>query len=66
MARLIPLSDITTRHADALGNDYCDHTRTTAYGTKRAPIGPVAGALVGAVHGRHPSRIVGPRGGVSY
>lgn len=58
MARLIPLSEITTRHADALGNDYYDPTGSTAYGTNGERIGTVRGALAEAETGRIRSLIV--------
>lgn len=58
MARLIPLSEITTRHADALGNDYYDPTGSTAYGTNGERIGTVRGALADAETGRIRSLIV--------
>lgn len=58
MPRLIPLSEITTRHADALGNDYYDPTGSTAYGTNGERIGTVRGALAEAETGRIRSLIV--------
>jgi len=52
MARLIPLSEITSRHADVLGNDYYDPTGSTAYGMNGERLGTVRGALAEPETGR--------------
>ncbi|MFC4639060.1 PRC and DUF2382 domain-containing protein [Deinococcus hohokamensis] len=52
MARLIPLSEITNRHADVLGNDYYDPTGSTAYGMNGERLGTVRGALAEPESGR--------------
>ena len=56
--RLIPLSELTTRHADVLGNDYYDPTGSTAYGLNGDRIGTIRGALAEPETGRIRSLIV--------
>ncbi|CAM3543763.1 Photosystem reaction center subunit H [Deinococcus saxicola] len=45
MARLMPLSDITTQHSDVLGTEFHDPTGQTAYGMNGDKIGTIRGAL---------------------
>lgn len=62
MARLIPLSEITSRHADVLGHDYYDPTGSTAYGMNGERIGTVRGALAEPESGRI-RHLIGDAGG---
>jgi uncharacterized protein (TIGR02271 family) len=52
MARLMPLSDITTQHSDVLGTEFHDPTGQTAYGMNGEKIGTIRDALAEADTGR--------------